>query len=216
MRKVKLIGLTVVAVCAISAVAAASASAHYHIASATGGSITGSQLVQNVFTTDVGTVKCNVATFSGEQATETANELTIRPTYEKCNLAGQSVEVNTKECDYLFTEPTTTEGADTSHAIVDVKCNAGQAIVIKDKSGLGCEVKVAEQTPEGVVEFKNTTEVSPPDVDVESLVTGIHYSWTAGCPNAEKKAGSDTNGTYTGTVTVKGESGGKPVAISVT
>ena len=218
MRKLKVLGLALVAVCALSALSAASASANYNIASGSGGSITGNQVTSNVFTTDVGNVTCTIVTFTGSQATETAETLTVTPKFETCKLAGQKVTVDpTEGCKFLFEKPTTTEPVGTTDANVrvcqDEEGNPKGHIVIKDTAGLGCEVTVKPQTV-GHVMFTNEAAGT---VLAEATVTGIHYTWTKGCPNAPKgEPGTNTNGTYTGSVRVSGEAGGKAVAIKVT
>jgi hypothetical protein len=203
MRKFKILGLTVFAVLAISAVAAASASAEYHIASPSGGTINGKQETTNEFFTKVGTVKCTNATFTGSQATETASTLTAHPEYSTCTLAGQKVTINTTGCNYVFQKPTTSPLS----ATVQVACGTGN-IIIKDTAGLGCEVKVGTQGPLSSVGFTNQEGGT---VLVTAGVTGISYSYTAGCPNSGGSAGSGTTGEYKGTVKVTGSA-----AISVT
>jgi hypothetical protein len=205
MRKLKILAVTAFAVFAISAVAAASASAEYHIASASGGTITGTQQTANEFFTDVGTVKCTTATFSGSQATETASTLTAHPEYSGCKLAGQAVKITTTGCNYEFLKPNT---GPPLTANVNVVCSGTNVILIKDTAELGCEVKVGSQGPLSNVEFANE---SGGKVLVTAKVGGIGYNWTAGCPNAGGKAGSNTNGKYTGSVLVTGSA-----AISVT
>jgi hypothetical protein len=229
MRKLKALGLALVAIGAISAVAAASASANYNIASATGGSISGSQTVTNEFVTTIGTVKCTTATFAASQATETAETLTVLPTYSGCTLAGIKVNITTNKCHYLFTKPTTTEPTGTTHAIVHVKCptaGTNAFILIKDTAGAGCEVKVAEQETKGTVMMTNVPEhisivegkevLTKDKVSVESNVEGIAATWTAGCPNTGGKAGGDAKGKYLGSVEVEGKSGETKVGIKVT
>jgi hypothetical protein len=218
MRSFKAFSLALVAMFALSAVMASAAFATYDSEVATT-TLNGSQKTENEFTTDVGTVKCKTATFSGTQSgTEvgktgvfTAPTVTVHPTYETCNLAGQSVSITTTGCDYVFAT------AVSQKAAVTVKCETGKEIIIKDKAGLGCEVKVKGQSPSGTVAFKTEGAGKTREVLVTSSVTGISYSWTAGCPNAAKKAGSNTNGTYSGSVLEKGTNAAKEqVGISVT
>jgi hypothetical protein len=219
------LGLALVVIGAVSAVIATSASANYNIASATGGTISGSQVTTNEFFTDVGTVKCTTATFSASQATETAETLTILPAYSGCTLAGVKVDVHMNKCHILATKTTTTgiPYINTTHAIGHVKCptkglgptnREDPYISITDTSGLNCDVKVAEQETEGTIMMTNEAAGT---VVVESNVEGIAYSWRAGCPNAGGKVGSNTNGKYTGSVRLAGKnSGGTAVAVKAT
>jgi hypothetical protein len=106
MRKLKILALTAFAVLWVSA-AAASAFAGYHIASASGGTLPGSRQTANEVTTDVGTAKCNTATFTGSQATETASTSTLHAEYKTCTLSGQKVNITTTKCNYESKNPST-------------------------------------------------------------------------------------------------------------
>jgi hypothetical protein len=217
MGKLKALGVALVAIGAANAVAATSASANYNIASATGGTVSGSQVATNEFVTTVGTVKCTTVTGSASQATETAETVTGLPSYSGCTLAGVKVNITTNKCHYLSTKPTTTEPTGTTHAIVHVKCSTAGTnafILIKDTSGLGCEIKVAEQEPGGTVMITNEAAGT---VFGESNVEGIAYTWTAGCPNAGGKAGGDSKGVYKGSGRAAGKNtSGTTVAVKVT
>jgi hypothetical protein len=217
MRNLKALGLALTAIGAISVVAAASASANYNIASATGGTISGSQVTTNEFVTTVGTVKCTIATFSGSSATETSETETILGSPSGCTLAGVKVAITGGKCHVLATKPTTTEPTGTTHAIVHVKCptsGTNSFILIKDTAGAGCEVKVAEQETKGTVMMTNEAAGT---VLVESNVEGIAATWTAGCPNSGGKAGGDSLGQYKGSIRFEGEStGGSNVTVKAT
>jgi hypothetical protein len=224
MRKLKALGLALVAFGAIGAAAAATASANYNIASVAGGTISGTQTNTHEIHLDLGTVKCTSATFTTSQATETADTLTILPSYDGCTLAGVKVTFHLNKCHYLYTKPTTTDALNppvTTHEILHSKCDTGKegeenvsAVTIKDKSGLGCEVKIGEQETKGTI---MTTNEAAGTVLVESNVEGISYTWTAGCPNAGGKAGSSSNGKYTGGYRLAGKNPkGIAVAVKVT
>ena len=214
MRKLKVLGLALVAICALSALASASASAKYD-SEVEHTILSGTQATANTFTTTIGNVTCATATFSGTALTSTkveggftAAEQTVTPTYSGCTLSGLKVTINTTGCTYKFTTP------ESLKAKVHVE---GCTIVIKDTAGLGCEVKVKPQTPTGHVGFTNQGAGKTRDVLVTATVTGIHYTYTAPCPNAGGVAGTEENGTYSGTVTLKGaNTAGEQVGIWVT
>ncbi|HEY2717088.1 MAG TPA: hypothetical protein VGI73_12785 [Solirubrobacterales bacterium] len=215
MHKLKVLGLALVVIGALSAAAANSACAEYHINNAAGGSITASKKVINEFGTDVGTVKCSVSTFSGSLAAETAAILTVHPTYSGCTLGGLSVTISTAACSFIL-GGTVTPGLT---APVSVECGAGN-IVIRDSLGLACEVKVPTQTPSGGVTF---TSVAGGTVSVAAAVSNIKYSWTASCPSKTAAGGTSepvnigSIGTYSGEVTATGtKSGGGAAEIMVT
>jgi hypothetical protein len=219
MRNSLAVTLALFAAGAIAAAPAPSASANYNLASATGGTISGSQVGANEFLTDAGFVKCTTATFGASQATETAETLTVLPTYAGCTLSSFSATVTTSKCHYQYTKPTATDELKspvTAHAVVNVKCptaGTNAFILIKDNVGLGCEIKVAEQETKGVAEMTNEEAGTVLFGGVE----GIAYSWTAGCPGAGGKAGSNTNGKYFGNIRFAGKnSGGTAVKFFVT
>jgi hypothetical protein len=159
--------------------------------------VVATQTAQNKFKTDVGTVICSVASFTGHQSTETATTLTVHPTYSTCTLAGTAVSINTVSCSYRFNTPVTAPAP--THATVSVLCSAGSSIVIRDATGVGCEVSVGTQNPGGVVSFEN----SAPSVSVTAAVTGITYTDNGSCPNTET-GHTNSTGTYSGGVSASG------------
>jgi hypothetical protein len=203
-RSLKAIGLVIAAVAAFSAVAASAASAAEFHSEATTTAISGEQTTTHVFKTDPGEVTCTKATFSGTQSTKTSPSQTITPKYEGCHIivAGftisMTVDFATNECDYEFT----------ATGEVHIKCNKNQetGVIV---SGSGCKVTVPAQTVNSV-EYVNTNAGSSRDIDVVAKGAGIRYSYSGfTCGSGT----NTTNGTYTGTTTVKGSSGGKQVGI---
>jgi hypothetical protein len=213
MRNLRVLGIVLVAALAIAAVAAQSAFASYHSEVDTT-NIKGQQNGENVLTTDVGNVQCTSANFGGsvKGATKlgvkdfTAATLDIDGTYGKatgigkCVLGAQAVEISTLGCTYEF--PTAVSKVASK---VQIGCVGGKNIVIKDTAGLKCEVLLGTQTTGGSVSFSNLGSGAEREVQATSAMSGITYSWTAGCPNAKGKAGKNTNGTYTGKIDLEAE-----------
>ena len=204
-RRLSVLSLALVAVFAMSALAASVASAKYNSEVNTT-ELTGSNDFFNgkknetsihVFTTNAGTVTCNVSSFSGASVGEkeivggwTRKDLTTHPTYSGCEAFGFPANVSTTGCDYKFLEPNSELKAST-----EVVCEAGKNIVI---NALGfCVMNVGAQATTGHVRYVNTGSGSTRDVDVIATITGITYN---------SPCGSGTNGTYEGTTTVKGYS----------
>jgi hypothetical protein len=210
MRNLRILGLAFVAALALSAMAAASAFATYDSEVATT-TLSGSQTTTNVFTTNKGTVKCEVANFSGTQSgTEksagifTSATIKVHPTYEKCKAFGLNATVTTTGCDYEFAT------AVSKAATVKILCEAGKEIIVN--GGLGtCVVKVKGQSPGGTVSFTNEGAEKTRSILVTSGVTGIAYASSGFCGAEEA-----VNGTYEGTVTTKGFSGAEQRGIWVT
>ncbi|HEY2715744.1 MAG TPA: hypothetical protein VGI73_05940 [Solirubrobacterales bacterium] len=198
MHKLKALGLALILVGALGAVAAGPALAEYHIASVSGGFITGSPVSTNQFVTDVGTASCSSVTFSGTQAVETASTLTVHPSYSGCSLAGLKITVSTTGCSLRFEKPETEPAP--VHAALKVLCSAGSSIAIHDSAGVGCSISIGEQGPLSKVSFANNAGPSPPagTVTFTAALTGITYTYSGGCPSAGGVGATHSNGAYSG------------------
>ena len=205
-RKAKVLGLALVAVLSMSAVAASGAQAETWFHSDVNPTvITGEETETNKFVTSGGNVKCTSkfdATSEGTktetkpgEVTYTTKTITIKPTYSNCTafgFVGATIDMNS--CDYLFhltqnTPPTAT---------VDVVCNPGDDITITTSF---CTVHVPAQTNLAHVVFESTgATTNTKDIDATLTFEGIKYTETSGCFVPGERA----NGTYTGKVTLKG------------
>jgi hypothetical protein len=190
-RKLKMLGMAFVAVLALAAVSASAASAASYTASSYPTTGTGESAVGNdTFKTEGGVVECK-SHFEGTLATEAQESLTVKAKYSSCKAFGflnATVEMN--GCDYLFTAPTSTGGANW-HAAVHVKCAPGPITITAGT----CKVTIGEHSPGGVV---NITNNAGGDVSVKAAVTGIKYNVTQdgfGCPFLG--TGERSDGTYT-------------------
>jgi hypothetical protein len=214
MRAFKLVGTATVVSLVVFAVAAASALASYHAEVETSNT-KGTQIGENALTTDVGNVQCTTATFfvQGVKGTKlgagdyTAATLLVNGAYGKatgvgkCTLGGLPVLVETipNKCSFELTTAVSKVASN-----IKIVCDAG-SILIKDTTGLKCEIVVSPQTTSGGVSFANLGTGATREVQATFAVTGIAYSWTASCPAAMGKAGKNTNGTYTGKIDLEGE-----------
>jgi hypothetical protein len=198
-RNLKVLGLALVAVFAMSAVASASAGAatfHSEIASPAKTFFNGEQVTENVFTVNGRTVKCTKAVFSGEEVAP-SETLSVTPEYSGCTAFGLASTVAMNGCKYKFHNVTGT-GPFTSP--VDIVCPEGAHITITAAST--CTVTVAGQTGLSSVSYTNKGTGTGRDVEVGANISGI----------ASNVSGSvlvcGTNGpesaTYTGTVLEKG------------
>jgi hypothetical protein len=193
-RKLKTLGVALVAVFALTAVMASAASAANYTASSygekgttgTGISVKGN----DVFTTEGGTVKC-ASHFEGT-LTEASETLTVTPKYTECEAFGfLSATVNMNGCAYVFQAPS--GSGDAYSAAVKVECPAEKVITITAST---CEATVGAQSPSGSTAITNNTAAG--DVSVKANVTGINYTVTKDgflCPF--NGTGAKTGGTYT-------------------
>ncbi len=210
-RKFKALGLAILALCAMSAFAASSASANFdgeveHV------NLEGNQTGNHVFTTAVGTVTCKKAKFTGTSLSGTAvvggwttSDITVAASYSECTAFGFSATVNMNGCEYTMTR-TTIDANSVPIGPVHVICPGTNKIKIV-AAGF-CTMEVGAQTPEGHVSYKNEGAGKSRDVLVTSTVTGISYSGNCG---------SGSGGTYSGGVTTKGfNTAGEQVGIWTT
>jgi hypothetical protein len=216
-RSLKGFGLALVAVFALTAVAASAASAAEFHSGVAPASIKAAATQNQVFTIGGGKVatSCNEATFTGESKTSPANSITVHPVYKNSGSTECPAEpignasIVTTGCNYVFSSATTAEGM----AQVKIECEAGKKIQINAPL---CTITVGEQTLPNAVSYTNTGvgggASSTEGVVVTPTVTGIHWEASGfGC-TLVGLGSSGSDGTYTGTALTKAFSGSTQVA----
>ncbi|HET6996950.1 MAG TPA: hypothetical protein VFI03_00040 [Solirubrobacterales bacterium] len=219
-HKLKSLSLALVAVFALGAVVASSASAGTFTAdpSATitgkqiSGTITGGVKTQHEFTTKAGTIKCSTATFHGVATAAATTEQTLTATYSGCFLGGVvPVHVRMNSCDYLFTAGNTVGGnPDTVEVGAHVKCsNLGDKIEV-EATGSTCKITIPAQGPLTGIETHNRTDASTNRMDVEATIDvhSITYEVHGSCPNSPAQTVHFNDGTYRGVATLTSDSAG--------
>ena len=215
-RNLKALGLALVAVFAMSALVASAAQANFTVeggGSATVKPVTTSEFQK--FKTSLGTLKCSTVGGEGTFSNE-ASEITVHNiSYTNCKnvLSVFPVTVDFPSgCHYTFTtaEPTT-------EAEVHLTCGEGESITItifpsgdeKHEEAPVCTYHIfGPQT--FPIEYHNVTHNEHMAVEVtanEAPVATSHDGSLCG-------TGSET-AHYTGTFVAAGESGGKPVGVTV-
>lgn len=200
-RSIKVLGLGLLAALATSAVAAPAASANPFFHSEFAGIfLTGGQtgMAANVLTTDLGEMKCKVASFGGSQGAMTTTTMTLKPKYEECKVGMSNATVTLNGCAYTFHLEEQTEPIE---ARMGIECPfAGGKIEIHVGE---CTITVPSQEPRKTVTFTNEGEGKTRSIVADLNVSGIHYvEHGVGCASPEQ---TTENGTYTGVITVKGE-----------
>ncbi|MBA3866100.1 MAG: hypothetical protein H0X42_07115 [Solirubrobacterales bacterium] len=223
-RNLKVLGLALAAMFALTAVAASAAQAvtpEYHCTSTSAncfaessaspeltgnGKINGSN--DHVFNVNGGNVKCTGTTGVTDgavlkgTAAKTSTSVTLTPTYAGCKAFGVKATVNPEGCTYTLT--LVTGGISPYPITTDIKCPAGKKITVTP-TGLSCTITVGEQTGlKGITATNVGTE--PTHIEANINITGangkIAYTKTGTeCPEGP---GSGTNGTYTGHSTITG------------
>lgn len=185
-RYLKALGLAMVAAFAFSAVAAAGASAQEgQITGPSGGfTLLGAEDPEgtNAFTAFGSEVQCPDTVYTGHKAYNTPHEditsgdteVTITPHYAGCDDGeGGSRTVDMRDCDYTFTDFTTTGGGETYGFTADVECDASNGILV---TGGACTVRVPPQND--VTGLHATNEGG--NIRVHGSATGITASACGG------------------------------------
>jgi hypothetical protein len=193
-RNLKALGLTLIAVLAISALAAAGAQAEapeFHTeGEAT--SVKAEQVEQAVFTLTGGAVKCTTVTLEG---TVGPTNIEVGGSYEGCKYAGQAVVWDMNGCKY---SSTMVIGSSPPTTLTDLKCPAGKEITITNTSS-GCVVHIPPQSDIPHVIWANAGSGSTRDLKNTITESGIKYTETSGC----LFPGTYSNGVYKGSETYK-------------
>jgi hypothetical protein len=210
MRKIKILGLALVAMFSMSAVMAMSASADTLTAGGYPATLTGEadEGFKDSFLTTAGTVSCPEpkyhATITGPVTT--AGSISAEPIYPDvgCTGFGFPATIDVNGCKYIFRVLAGTAGD------IDLECTGANEITVTAISGgtLKCTVHVPTQTDiGGTVKYKNIAGVG---VTLEASLTGLDYKHTQGTGLGSCPSGSATAGTLTAKAIVKAESEAVP------
>jgi hypothetical protein len=212
-RNLKALGLALLAICALGAVAAQGASAatvHKFHGEAKHIVVTGKAVEGNhTFKVgEAGTVECTGAEFTSTQAgtevsakTFSSDTMTVVPHYTGCTFGGQPATVKFTHCAYVF-EGETTLGNPTGgeHANVKIECSGGSEVEIDTSL---CTITVAAgQEIKDAVRYENITESS---VKIKATA---HKVKTGKKKTTESQTGcllfpTGEVGTYTGVATAE-------------
>jgi hypothetical protein len=211
--KIKALGLALVAVFAMSALAASAAQAQNPAADVTCGEEgdgnpctikaeehpgEGTQ----VFKTSVGNISCDEFDATGTAPHgEPASELTLTEVeYNSCNFGGLAAEVDFDDCHYtLHDGETTEEGVATSE--VDVSETQGKECSITI-TAFTCTVTVGPQNNLSSITLKEVEAGGNEEITGEANVEGIAYSYSGFCGS-----GSKADGVYEGKFTARAFTG---------
>ena len=208
MRNLKALGIALVAVFAMSALAASSASAvvkhHFDSTSTTENTwVTGEDHEgANKFITPAGAITCKEVHYYGTQAGNTVTAVTVTPKYGECTSPVGPVTVTNEGCQYLLTGETDENG----HAQVHMECGEKGRIHLTFQE-IKCDQELKSQTLSGVHYTNAETPGKPHEVTLHNTFKNIHYTNVStgfgGC-FLLGGAGTFANAEYIGTVTVRG------------
>jgi hypothetical protein len=195
-RNLKVLGLALVALLAMSALAS-TASAQFESEAESTNLTVSSNLMQKFAPSKGSTaVECTTIKVTGTQTGKVSTTVEIAPTYSNCEtFLGAATSVNTNGCKYVFHLP-----KESTTGTTDVECAAGKVIEIK--VGNICTYTIGTQTGLKEVNFSTAGSGTTTEVVVEPNVEGITSTRTTNdffCPAA------GSTGTYTGNSNTTGE-----------
>jgi hypothetical protein len=203
-RNLKTLGLTLVAVFALSAVSASSASAWFDWEGEKHPTATGSNLGVLIFATATEELSCEGLTF--ENGEVDGAEIKATPTFSKCTFtSGESslpADFEPDGCKFVFH----------TDQKMELDCPAGKEIHVSltlGKTKFNC-LTIPEQTPKTPTAFfTNEGTGASRDIRVKAAVEGIKYTKKGFCGS-----GAFENGGFHGEMTIKGDNAeGKQVGI---
>src|SRR5215213_2218497 len=189
----KVLGLALVAVMAMSGLAAAAAQAESPtlVLTASTGTVKGGSN-DNVLTVQGGSTKCvenggvkgsrYEATVTSEKSTEVTVKAAFGNGTKGCTAFGVASTVNMKSCHQVWKM---VKASNPATATVDIVCTtAGDAITIT-ASSLPCTITIAPQSGLQHIVLKKSGESEPTDVTVEFTTEKTKYTMTGvGCAKA--------------------------------
>ena len=231
-RSLKALGLALVAVFAMSALAASAAQAEetphftaYNTVTekhesgflkAKEGKTAGTQIFKTTATTSL-VLECSHVSAEGTTATGTDTTQTMSNVQFSgdapegtctTNPLSLPVHVRMNGCHFLF-HVATEEEEDWFRGTADiVGCETEKTIeveVTKEGGGRKCLDTIGEQTGLGPVTYHNTTETKPTDVDVISHAQNVENTTEGGLLNCGVGNGAHATGVYEGEATVQAE-----------
>jgi hypothetical protein len=198
-RKLKALGLALIAVAAMAAFSVSVASASEFHSAGSHTALSGTQVGEDKFKVNAGTVTCTSANYSGTQTTATSTSIRVLPSYGGCKAFGfinATIDVN--GCEYEFT------AGSGSSAGVDIVCPVGKLIVV---TAFNCEVTVPAQIPQGQATITNVSNHTTVVVALSGITYIQHSKEFPGCNTKGTNNEATTffhDGTYEGHATVKG------------
>jgi hypothetical protein len=205
MRNLKVLGLALVAMFAMSAVAATVASADDLTAESYPTTLTGkpdpTATKPDIFVTTAGNISCTEPAYHATLEAA-ATSVTATATYAGCTAFGLPAQIDMEGCSYVFT----IMGGTSTVGDADLSCPAGKEVIITQKPTDKCIVRVKAQSDlTGTVTYSNIGAGATREVTIKAAITGIDYAHTKGSGIAACTTGTSTTGTLDATAVVTGD-----------
>jgi hypothetical protein len=208
-RKIRALGLSLLALAAIGATTSSAAEAVPKIEVSEHAVLIGvNSKGKHVLASGSRQLECDAAIDGGLSGS--TSELTVAPTFSNCQALvfglPRPATFTPNHCEYTYQNMQTAGTSWT--ATVDILCeNPGEEMEAhiyenegkhKEKASL-CTVKVPPQQDIGTVVFSNMTEASPADITIDMTLASMQYNVSG---SAFICGTSSSNATYTGTFTM--------------
>jgi hypothetical protein len=211
-RKIKALGLALVAALALTAVMASTAAANF-TSSAAHTTLHGVQQGEgHQFTAGegIGAINCKTATFSGTATGTSVSTVTIKPTYENCkDSLGRVVHITKNTLEYHFLS-TASKGFVTMTGEIEltVTTSFGHCTILIQGHRTVNGTTVPDQTINGITyaQSGNDLLVTTHSNNITSIVEGSGFA----CGTTKTH---QTNGTYIGSTLMKGNGGAAKISV---
>ncbi|HET7121311.1 MAG TPA: hypothetical protein VFI17_08700 [Solirubrobacterales bacterium] len=188
MKHLRTLGLTAMAVLALTAIVDVSSASAKNFHSTNAGKIVSEIKNTHTFGLTGSTVNCNTIAFNGNANTN-SETMVVHPEYSNCKAFGfLNTTVNTAGCNYRFNANLNT---------FDLEGCTGGGI---NFGSSGCSVFYPNQTGINGVTYTNTNTAPNRTLDIKTASTNLKFNVTSanmfGCPLTE--GGKHNNATYNG------------------
>jgi hypothetical protein len=200
-RKLKVLSLALVAICAMGAMTASAASALF--TTEAGAEIKGEEVGNVLFTVTGREVKCKDSTYVGTAPSGSFAEVTVTPTYKECEALGISASVTgfgAGECYFVLH----------SNGESDLICPEGKSVTVTAGT---CVTHIPGQTGLKKITY-DTVEGSPKHLTLTLDIKEIHETHTDGFLCPFESGGTTETAELEGTVTAKAYVGKKQVFLT--
>jgi hypothetical protein len=200
-RNIKALSLALVAVFALSAVVAGSASAAFR-SEAASTQVTRSANNASVFQYQSSGIKveCKLVEGTGSFTGTTSTEFVTAPEYSGCSTVLGPADVKFNGCTYRFTS-----AVGSTAITVHIECPAGKQIEVTVTDGSEtsiCTLDIRSQTPGGIITGSNVGSGTTRETKIASASTGIVAERTGSSLCGPL---TSSTGTYSGEITGTGE-----------
>jgi uncharacterized protein YrzB (UPF0473 family) len=209
-RNLKILGITLVAGLALSAMAASPGAAKQFHSETEPTLLTAEQTESDLLTTNAGEITCTKITYEGTVSAKTTTTATLQPSYSGCHLIfiyTFKATIDTNGCAYVVSieagENPENEGE------VEIECPSGKVIevtaALESFEFFNCTVTVPPQKGLKKATFTNKGAGKERHLTVSLNLTGIEYvEHGESCAFEEGSTKTTANGTYKGSTTIRG------------